>query len=66
MKAYDNVLEPLCSPEHTFEQLLETIAQAAHETGPGGYVYVHGSPTCTDEVCACDGAVVIGPIPEAA
>ena len=63
--ADDQVLEPLCSPEHTYEALLEAIAEAGSEAGPGGYVFVHGSPDCTDEVCACDGPVVIGPLPEA-
>lgn len=64
--AYDEVLQPLCSPEHTYEQLLEAIAQAGSEAGPGGYVFVHGSENCTEETCVCDGPVVIGPLPEAA
>lgn len=61
---YDSILMPLCNEDHTYEQLLAAVSEAAQEAGPGGYVYVHGSAHCTDELCACDGPVQIEPIPE--
>lgn len=61
---YDAVLMPLCSEEHTYEQLLDAVLEAAKEVGPGGFVYVHGRAACTEDECVCGQMVTIGPMPD--
>lgn len=60
----DAALDALCVPGRTFDELMECISVAGRETGPDGYIFIHGSSDCTDDECICGGPVVVGPVPD--